>query len=162
MRLPLRLRNACQRDHRGPGDAIPAGPRWGQGPGATALEGCPSPAGAAGALQGQDPRLELNRLFLSGVLVADPQEDEGRDGEPVTLLLVAFPAPDSADTQERSETASCEVEVPERVADRHGEQLQAGNAVFITGQLSGGGGVIATELHFGPPPDQQTVRGDGR
>jgi len=117
--------------------------------------------GAAGAVQGQDPRLKLNRLFLSGVLAADPQGDVGRDGKPVTLLLVAFPAPDSADTQGRLETASCEIEVPECVADRHGEQLRAGNAVFITGQLSGGGGVIATEVHSGPPPDRQTGR-DGR
>lgn len=110
-------------------------------------------AGAASALQGQDPRLVLNRLFLSGVLAAEPLEDVGRDGDPVTLLLIAFPAPDSADARERLETASCEVEVPERVLERHGEQLRAGNAVFVTGQLSGGGGVIATELHSGPVPE---------
>jgi hypothetical protein len=124
MILLPRPRNACQREHRG----------------------------SAGARQGQDPRLQLNRLFLSGVLAADPQRDEGRDGEPVTLLLVAFPAPDSADTRERAEIASCEIEVPAGVADRHGEELRAGDAVFITGQLSGGGGVIATELHLGPAP----------
>ena len=142
MNLLPRFRNTCQRDQRGPADAIPAGPRAGQGQGTL-----------AGALQGQDPRLELNRLFLSGILAADPQEDEGRDGEPVTLLLVAFPAPDSPGPQERSATASCEVEVPGGVADRHGGRLRAGDVVFITGQLSGGGGVIATELHSGPAPD---------
>ena len=114
-------------------------------------EGGPS---AGEALRGQDPRLALNRLFLSGVLAADPVRERGRDGDPVTLLLLAFPAPDARDTQERSETASCEVEVPEHVAEKHGGKLRAGESVFVTGQLSGGGGVIATELHSGPPPDR--------
>jgi Single-strand binding protein family len=101
---------------------------------------------------GHDPRLVLNRLFLSGVLAAEPQRDVGRDGDSVTLLLVAFPAPDKR-IQERPETASCEIEVPARVAERHRGDLHAGDSIFITGQLSGGGGVIATEIHSGPPPD---------
>jgi len=124
----------------------------GQGPSAAAdaLRGHPSPARVAGALQGHDPRLALNRLFLSGVLVADPQRDEGRDGEPVLLLLIAFPAPDARDTQELVETASCEVEVPVPVATRFGTKLHPGDSIFVTGQISGGGGVIATELHSGP------------
>jgi Single-strand binding protein family len=109
-------------------------------------------AGAASALRGQDSRLALNRLFLSGVLAADPQEDRGRDGDPVTLLLVAFPAPDGRDTQGGVEAASCEVEVPARVAGKHVRELRPGESIFITGQLSGGGGVIATEVHSGPPP----------
>jgi hypothetical protein len=96
--------------------------------------------------------LEFNRVFLSGVLAADPQQDAGRDGNPVMLLLVAFPAPDARDTQARAETASCEVEVPEHVAESHCGELRAGVVIFITGQLSGGGGVIATEIHSGPPP----------
>jgi len=116
--------------------------------------GHPSWTGSAGALQDQDPRLALNRLFLSGILAADPQPDQGRDGRPVTLLLVAFPAPDSSDTTATPETASCEIEVPEQVSRHHGEELRAGEAIFVTGQLSGGGGVIATEIHSGPAPAQ--------
>jgi hypothetical protein len=107
--------------------------------------------GAAGALQDLDSRLLLNRLFLSGVLIADPLEDEGRDGRAVTLLLVAFPAPDMADTIRAPETASCEVEVPVEVIGRHAKRLRAGASIFIAGQLNGGGGVIATEIHSGPP-----------
>jgi hypothetical protein len=69
-------------------------------------------------------------------------------------LLVAFPAPDAKDTLERTETASCEIEVPLDVAGRCGTQLRAGESIFVTGQLSGGGGVIATEIHSGPAPDR--------
>lgn len=126
-----RLRQACRGDRREPADAAPAG-----------------------ALQGHDPRLALNRLFLSGVLVADPQEDEGRDGEALTLLLIAFPAPDARDSEQRLETASCEVEVPGSVAERYAKGLQVGDSIFITAQLSGGGGVLATEIHSGPPPEE--------
>jgi primosomal replication protein N len=124
----------------------------GQGPSATddALCGHSPLVGTAGARQGHDPRLISNRLFLSGVLVADPQGDVDRSGAPITLLLVAFPAPDTSASQERPETASCEIEVPAPVAGQCGEKLRAGCSVSVTGQLSGGGGVIATEIHTGP------------
>ncbi len=149
-----RLYQSCRRDHRGSANAAPAGTRVGQGPSAAAAALCGrSPlAGAASALQGQDPRLVHNFLFLSGILAADPQKDKGRDAEPVTLLLIAFPAPDASASAERLEVASCEVEVPDQVAERHGKELRTGASIFITGQLSGGGGVIATEIHSGPSP----------
>jgi single-stranded DNA-binding protein len=101
----------------------------------------------------------LNRLFLSGVLAADPQRDEGRDGNPVLLLLIAFPAPDARETAERPETASCEVEVPGPIAERYAKKLRASDSIFITGQLSGGGGIIATQIHSGPPDGDE---GSGR
>lgn len=110
--------------------------------------------GAAGALPGQESQRVLNCVYLSGVLAADPQRDRGREGEPVALLLVAFPAPDEGDSAERPETASCEVEVPGHVAEVHSEELRAERSIFIAGQLSGGGGVIATELRTGPPPEE--------
>ena len=140
-------------------DAASAGARGWQGPSAAtdALCGHPSlQTGATGASPGQEPQGGLNRVYLSGVLAADPQSDKGRDGNPVTLLLVAFPAPDAKDTEEWTETASCEVEVPERVVRCHPKELRAGGSIFLTGQLSGGGGVIATEIHSGPSPDSVT------
>jgi single-stranded DNA-binding protein len=108
--------------------------------------------GAACVLQGQSFGHRLNNLYLGGVLAADPQRDIGRDGEPVALLVVAFPAPDDCENAEWPEAASCEVEVPENVAEVHDEELRAGALIFITGQLNGGGRVIATEVHSGPPP----------
>jgi Single-strand binding protein family len=150
-----RFRQSCRRDHQGSVDAAPAGARVGQGPSAATDALCGHPllrAGAAGAPPGQESQRGLNRVYLSGVLAADPQRDKGRDGEPVALLLVAFPAPDDSGATERPETASCEVEVPERVAEVHSEELRAGRPVFVTGQLSGGGGVIAAEIRSGPAP----------
>lgn len=91
----------------------------------------------------------LNSLVLTGILAADPEEDEGRDGKPVTLLIVAFPAPDSKDLRE-PEAACCEVEVPGHVAERSARKLRAGESVQVTGHLSGGGGVIASEVRPGP------------
>ena len=91
----------------------------------------------------------VNDLVLTGILAADPATDEGRDGEPVTLLLVAFPAPDSKDLRE-PEAACCEVEVPGHVADLAGHELRAGESIHVTGHLSGGGGVIASEVRPGP------------
>jgi hypothetical protein len=102
--------------------------------------------------------LAVNWLYLSGVLADEPIEDKGRDGEPLTLLTIAFPAPDASETQERMEVASCEVEVPAAVSRMHDGRLRVGDSILFTGRLSGGGGVIATQLHSGPPPDQAAPR----
>ena len=144
-----RLRQACR---RGTGTAS-AGIRVGQGRGGApeALSGHPSLTGAAGVLQGLDSRLGLNRVFLSGILAGEPLRDRDRDGAPVLLLRIAFPAPDTRDTRKGVEAALEEIEVPEPIAEGHRDELRLGASIFITGQLSGGGGVIATELHSGPP-----------
>lgn len=151
MKLFPRLRQSCRRDRWGSTD-FSSGPRVGEGSSsaAAALCGRPSLVGTAGALQDHDSRLLLNRLFLSGVLIADPQRDKDRNGDPTTCLTIAFPAPDA---KEPSETALCEIEVPDPVSEQHGKGPQAGDVVFITGQMSGGGGVIATAVHSGPAPD---------
>lgn len=120
-----------------------------------ALCGHPSSLrGTAGASRDQEfLRRGLNHVYLTGFLAADPTRDKGRDGEPVDLLWVAFPAPDDSDCTEHPEIASCEIEVPQQVAQAHGDELRAGMSIFVVGQLSGGGGVIATELHSGPASD---------
>lgn len=154
MKFFPRLRQACRGNHREPVDAPRAAEirRW-QGPSANAdtRRGHPSFPGAAGAQNGrdQDSRLAMNCVYLSGVLAADPQADRGRDGNPVVLLLLAFPAPDTPNTVEGVETASCEVEVPAAVARRCAVKLRAGQPILLTGQLTGGGGVMATEVLTG-------------
>lgn len=107
-------------------------------------------------LQAQDPRLLLNRLFLSGVLVSEPQSHDGADGEPATFLVVAFPAPGTSITCDQVELTNCEVEVPTHVARRCHSDLRAGESIFLTGQLRGEGSVVATEIHSGSvaPPEE--------
>lgn len=51
------------------------------------------------------------------------------------------------------EAALQEIEVPVGVAEHRRGKLQLGESVFIIAQLSGGGGIIATEIHSGPPTD---------
>lgn len=136
------LLQSCRRGPREPFDAAAAGALAGQGSGASA----DAPWG-----HDQEMRLEINRLFLTGILLADPQDGEGPEGEPVSVLLMAFPAPNPDGTAEQIEIATCEVEVSERVIESHVEKLQAGSSVAITGQIRDGGGVIATVLHSGPP-----------
>ena len=105
-----------------------------------------------GASNGRLPR-QVNSVYLSGVLGADTQMDKGRDGEPMAILVIAFVAPDPLDTDERPAIATQEVEVPAGMVEKHGPDLVTGASILITGQLNGGGGILATELHAGPPPD---------
>lgn len=146
----LSRRESCPGGRRGIATS-PSPVGQGQGASGSAHSGHPPPQGTAGAPHGRLPR-QMNTVYLSGVLAADTQLDKGRDGEPVTLLLIAFAAPDPLDTDERPAMASQEVEVPRRVVAKHRGELRAGESIFIAGQLNGGGGILATEVHTGPPP----------
>jgi hypothetical protein len=145
-----RFPRAFRRDNPESVDAA-AGIRMWQGPSAraSAPRGNPQHAEAAGGLRAQDERLVINRLLLSGILVAEPAEEKGCDGMPITLLLIVFADPESGEAGGR---LMCEIEVPDDVAGQYGKKLRAGDSVFITGQLSGsGGGIVATEILPGPP-----------
>jgi primosomal replication protein N len=86
---------------------------------------------------------DVNRAVLSGLLAADPQRDRSREGDPVTILLLSFRAPDQ---WARPVLTCCEIEVPDAVADRHRRELRAGRRVWVVGQLTGAGGLWATSL----------------
>jgi hypothetical protein len=118
-----RLRQACQPIKRGPGK----------------VGTIPSPVD----LTLPDPDEEANVALLSGVIIEDPVQDKSRDGEPVTVLLVAFDAPDE---KARRATACCEVEVPDDIADQQRGQLRAGRRLVVLGQLTGAGGLWATAI----------------
>jgi hypothetical protein len=85
---------------------------------------------------------EVNRAVLSGLIAAEPRPDTSRDGDPITVLLLAFTAPD-----ERSgNTATCcEVEILDSIADGHRRRLRAGQRVWVVGHLTGDG-LWATSL----------------
>jgi hypothetical protein len=79
---------------------------------------------------------EINQAVLSGVIVSEPIRDTGRDGAPITVLLLAFPAPDE---RARDTSTCCEVEVLDSIADRHRRGLRVGRRVRVVGQLTGVG-----------------------
>jgi hypothetical protein len=97
----------------------------------------------------QDPLLgslgggeEVNRAVLSGLIAAEPRPDKSRDGDPITVLLLAFTAPD----ERMGNTATCcEVEILDSIADGHRRRLRAGERVWVAGHLTGDG-LWATSL----------------
>ena len=90
-----------------------------------------------------DPDEEANVALLTGMIVDDPVQDKSREGEPVTVLLVAFDAPDE---RARGAVAVCEVEVPDEIAGKQGRQLRAGTRLVVVGRLTGAGGLWATAI----------------
>lgn len=97
------------------------------------------------ALAQAEDSLVMNHVVLTGLIAADPQRDRSRDGEPVTVLLVAFVAPD----EEAGGTACCEVEVLEEIANDHRQKLRAGAAILISGEMTGAGGLWAKVIAVG-------------
>lgn len=97
----------------------------------------------------QDPFLgcfsegeEANRAVLSGLIAAEPRSDKSRDGDPITVLLLEFTAPDE---RMGNTAACCEVEVLDSIADGHRHRLRAGERVRVAGHLTGDG-LWATSL----------------
>ena len=90
-----------------------------------------------------DPDEEANVALLSGSIVEEPLRDKSRDGDPVTVLLVAFTAPDE---KARRGSACCEVEVSDEVAGDQRERLRVGRRLVVLGQLTGAGGLWATAI----------------
>ena len=114
-------------------------------------QGCP-PATSATSLSGKsspvdlrlpDPNEEANVALLSGTIVDEPVRDKSRDGDPVTVLLMSFDAPDE---KARRAVAVCEIEVPEELAEQQRKQLRAGRRLVVLGQLTGAGGLWATAI----------------
>jgi hypothetical protein len=95
------------------------------------------------ALESGDAELEINRAVLSGVIAAEPQRDQSRDGDPITVLLVSFTAPDQ---RSHHAAACCEIEILDKLADPHRRSLKAGMRVAVVGQLTGAGGLWASHI----------------
>jgi len=144
-----RRREACRRKLRGT-DSSPSPERQGTRARSGAHGGRLPHPGVAGARAGLGAPKHVNSAWISGVIADDPVHDIGRDGRPVKLLLVAFPAPDPV---EEDEAASTELEVPVLLLEKYGKEPIRGQEVFAVGRLSGGGGVFVSELHLGPMPE---------
>jgi hypothetical protein len=83
----------------------------------------------------------MNQVVLTGRIADGPQRDTSHDGEPVTVLLVSFIAPDG--------TGCCEVEVPDELAEPHRGNLLTGVAVFVSGAMTGPGALWARTFAAG-------------
>jgi hypothetical protein len=105
--------------------------------------GSPGGSGSPPELSLPDPDEEANVALLSGTIVEEPVRDKSRGGDPVTVVLVSFDAPDE---QSRRGSACCEVEVPDEIADQQRGQLRAGRRLVVLGRLTGAGGLWATTI----------------
>jgi hypothetical protein len=91
--------------------------------------------------QADDDLGAMNHVVFTGRIVTDPQRNKSREGEPITVLLVSFIAPDG--------TGCCEVEVPDELAEPYRRNLCPGVAVLVSGAMTGAGGVWATTISVG-------------
>jgi hypothetical protein len=111
----------------------------------------------------------LNHSVLTGTLLDDPRLGRNLIGEPVTLLRIEFPVANPERPQMLLTWASCEVEVSDALADRHGiRELQGGAPILAAGQLSERwvisdgrtskrAAIVAALVHPGPPPSHDEL-----
>jgi hypothetical protein len=104
------------------------------------MSGCPYYAGRRGQ---QRPRFPvavppgLNHSILTGTLSDKPRSGRSPLGDPVLLLRIEFPVARPEDPQTLLAWASCEVEVPQALAEKQGvASLQGGTPMLVAGPLS--------------------------
>ena len=91
-----------------------------------------------------DPDEEANVALLgAGTIVEEPLREKSRDGDPVTVLLVSFEAPDE---KVRRALAVSEIEVPDEIAEEQRARLHQGKRIVVLGRLTGAGGIWATAI----------------
>lgn len=96
-----------------------------------------------GGLEMPDPHEEANLAIVTGTIVETPVRDKSRDGDPITVLLISFAAPDAKSGRGG---ACCEVEVPDEIADRQRKELKPGGRLMVFGQMTGAGGLWAKAI----------------
>jgi hypothetical protein len=99
-----------------------------------------------------DPNEEANVALLSGTIAEEPLRDRSRDGDTVTVLLLAFPAPDE---KVRQGSACCEVEVSDEVAGGRRNHLCIGRRLVVLGRLTGAGGLWASAIVTSAPDSRE-------
>jgi hypothetical protein len=114
----------------------------------------------------------LNHLVVTGTVSGEPQQARSPQGDVVALFPMAFPVRDPERPRQLWTWASCEVEVPELLAEQSLPGLQVGAPVLAGGQLGerdGGRGrravIVAAIVHPGDPPSDYPsgllILGDG-
>lgn len=114
----------------------------------------------------------LNHLVVTGTVSGEARPASGPQGNVVALFEIAFPVRDPERPQQLWRWASCQVEVPELLAERSLPDLRVGAPVLAGGQLSEReaakdrrGVIVADIVHPGDPPSDYPsgllIPGDG-
>jgi len=106
----------------------------------------------------------LNHSVLTGTVIDGPQLARSPAEEPVILLDIEFPVADPEHPNVLWGWASCQIEVPDALAQRHEvRKVQHGDSLLVSGQHgnrwrtdTGFVGkrdvIVASMVHPGPPP----------
>jgi hypothetical protein len=90
-----------------------------------------------------DPSDVANMALVTGTIMQEPIRDRSRDGQPVTVLLVGFKAPDE---EANDYTACLEIEALDSIAESQRGVLHRGRRLAVLGRLTGAGGIWAIAL----------------
>jgi hypothetical protein len=111
----------------------------------------------------------LNHSIVTGTLIDEPRLARSPTDEPIVLLEVEFPVADPEQPQLLWTWASCQIEVPDALADRHAiRKLRRGDSILAAGQLSNRwtaepgytgkrDAIVAALVHAGLPPDAEEL-----
>jgi hypothetical protein len=109
----------------------------------------------------------LNYSILTGTVIDGPRLARSPVNEPIILLEVEFPVADPERPQVLWTWASCQIEVPDALAQRQNiRKVQHGDSLLVSGQHSnrwktetGFVGkrdvIVASLIHPAPPPDPE-------
>lgn len=110
---------------------------------------------------------DLNHSILTGTVIDGPRLARSPVNEPIILLEIEFPVADPEHPQVLWAWASCQIEVPDTLAQRQGiRKLQRGDSLLVSGQHSNRWNtetgfvgkrdvIVASQIHSGPPPDSE-------
>lgn len=111
----------------------------------------------------------LNHSIVTGTLIDDPRLARSPTDEPIVLLEVEFPVADPEQPELLRTWASCQIEVPDTLADRHEiRKLRRGDSILAAGQLSNRwtaepgytgkrDAIVAALVHAGLPPEAEEL-----
>lgn len=107
----------------------------------------------------------LNHAVVTGTLIDDPQLARSPIDEPIVLVEIEFPVADPERPQLLWTWSSCQIEVPDDLAQQHDiRKLSRGAPFLAAGQLSNRwttepgfvgkrDAIVASLVHPGEPPD---------
>lgn len=111
----------------------------------------------------------LNHSIVTGTLIDEPRLARSPTDEPIVLLEVEFSVADPERPELLWTWASCQIEVPDTLADRHEiRKLRRGDSILAAGQLSNRwtaepgytgkrDAIVAALVHAGLPPDSEEL-----